>query len=144
MASGATPIVDDTHDRIGFPIADIPDAMEAAELLQRLGMPAEHTLWIGNARAADLKKYGAAYDRFDENWLLGDMAAIGFTDELSLERLIERAVTQPEWKRDIVRGVSARVREHLTHDVLFKKTINAVTTQLESMTSATAAMHRAA
>lgn len=144
IASGTTPIIDDAHDRIGFPIADIPDAMEAAELLQRLGIPMEHTLWISNARAADLKKYGAAYDRFDENWLLGDMAAIGFNDELSLERLIERAVTQPEWKRDIVRGVSARVREHLTHDVLFKKTINAVTTQLESMTSATAAMHRAA
>lgn len=144
MASGATPIVDEMHDRIGFPIADIPDAMEAAELLQRLGMPAEHTLWIANARAADLKKYNAAYDRHDENWLLGDMAAIGFTDELSLERLIERATSEPDWKRDIVRGVSARVREHLTHDALFKKTIRAITTQLESMSSTTATIHRAA
>lgn len=143
MASGATPIIDDAHDRIGFPIADIPDAMEAAELLQRLGIPMEHTLWISNARAADLKKYGAAYDRFDENWLLGDMAAVGFTDGASLEALIERALEQPTWKRDIVRGVGSRVRGHLTHDALFKAAIGAITTQLESM-GGTTAIHRAA
>ncbi|MCC6968984.1 MAG: hypothetical protein IT434_02075 [Phycisphaerales bacterium] len=143
MASGATPIVDDAHDRIGYPVADIPEAMEATALLQRLGMAGEETLWIANARAAALKKYGAAHDRFDENWLLGDLSAIGFSDGASLEALIERALERTAWRQDIVRGVGSRVRGRLTHDALFNAAIGAITTQLESM-DATPAIHRAA
>lgn len=143
MASGATPIVDDAHDRVGYPVADFPEAMEATALFQRLGMAGEETLWIANARAAALKKYGAAYDRFDENWLLGDMGAIGFTDGASLEELIERALARPAWRQDIVRGVGARVRGRLTHDALFRATLGAITAQLEAMCAAPA-IHRAA
>lgn len=144
MASGLTPVVDAAHDRIGFPVAELPDAMEAVGLLDRLGIPTEQTLWISNARASDLRKYAAAYDRHDENWLLGDLAAIGFTDEPSLERLIDRALSRPDWRNDLVRGVSARVREHLTHDALFANILAAITAQLESSCGPASTIGRAA
>ncbi|MBL8760741.1 MAG: hypothetical protein JNL50_05495 [Phycisphaerae bacterium] len=144
MASGLAPIQDPDHDRFGFAAADIPEALEVTALLQRLGLPVESTLWISNARAASLQKFAAAYDRFDENWLLGDLSSLGFSDAASLESLVERAITRLAWKQSIVGGVGARVRTHLTHDSLFRKSLHAITTQLESMTGAAPAIARAA
>lgn len=133
IESGVTPIVDEARDRTGFAVADVPEAMEAIGLVQRLGLPTEANIWITNARRAELQRFGLAHDRHDENWLLGDMADLGFTDAASLEALIERALTRPAWKRDVIRGVGERVRAHLTHDALLTNVLDAITTQLESM-----------
>lgn len=115
---------DDKESLVGFRIADDPELMAIAAQLQRLGMsmepgPDDSLLWI---EREDWDRRGAAtaIPMIDTRtrWLFGDYSRCAFTDETGLERLVERAIESPSWRRGVIDGIAGRVRERLTIDAV--------------------------
>jgi hypothetical protein len=102
----------------GYAVADHAGAMEYAAQLQRLGLEAPWDLWV----------HGRRFDQFvttppealepPAGSVLGDLSQTTFRTEEELERLVERAVADDEWRRGVSGMIAERVRRRHTTDVL--------------------------
>jgi hypothetical protein len=139
--SGAEPFAVDPE--LGMPLysfAECPEGMRLAALAQRLGMAERPGLLLPEKKLADLRRRRAVEPlETDPAWLLGDLAEISFVDEPSLERLVERAIDQPEWRRDVSQGIAGRVRDRLTHTALARRIIEAVGRRAQQVAADSAA-----
>lgn len=120
---------DEQQNLVGFRIADDPDLLAIAAQLQRLGMtmepgPDDSLLWIERGDW-DRREGATAIPMIDTRtrWLFGDYSRCAFTDEVGLERLVERAIEDPSWRRGVIDGIAGRVRERLTIDAVAPRII---------------------
>lgn len=119
----------------GWNVADHPELMALTALTQRLGLPAAdavhcNPVWAEQADAMEL----SLPIELDPAWLLVDAAAVGFWDESSLERVLDRAITNAPWREAHARAIAARVRSRLTHDVLAARLVALVARSLGATT----------
>ena len=103
---------------IGFAVADSPALMARVAESQRRG---DTPGWLedGTARIspwvlADASRYPTP--RADMTGALCDSGAVGFVDEPSLERLIERAVDRLAWRRAQSEAIARRVRARCSYE----------------------------
>jgi len=103
------------HDREAFPtlaVADSPELMMATRVRQLVRggeAPAvvDPNTWPGWLRAA-LRRDDPPDRRVMAAWVIGDLSESCFWDRASLEARLERAVTRPEWRDDLSRGIAER------------------------------------
>ncbi|MCB9847865.1 MAG: hypothetical protein H6814_05570 [Phycisphaeraceae bacterium] len=123
---------DDARGLVGFRIQDDPELREVAAQLERLGItmepgPDPGLLWI--ERSEWVRRDAATrLPTIDSRtrWLFGDCAACCFTDEAGLERLVERAIADPAWRRATSGAIASRVRERLTIDAIARRALGFV------------------
>ena len=112
--------------RLGYRVADHPEAMALAALGQRYGKPVGPFVYV---LAEDVERR-LAEDRPDLDragaWLLGDPAENGFSDPIELERLVERAVERPRWRENLSRSLARRARERCTTDHFARRIVDLV------------------
>ncbi|MBL8764847.1 MAG: hypothetical protein JNM07_11320 [Phycisphaerae bacterium] len=116
-------------DAVGFTVADHPEAMAYAALLQRLGWPEPHggVIWIHRARLDAVRADAAPLpDERRADWLLGDLAETTFWSPQGLERTVMRAVEDDDWRAGWSAFIAARVRARLTTDRLARRTLELV------------------
>jgi len=123
---------DEAEGLVGFRIADDPDLLAIAALLQRLGMSMEpggddSLLWIDRSDW-ERREAATAIPTIDTRtrWLFGDYSQCAFTDEAGLEQLVERAIERPAWRKEVIGGIAGRVRERLTIDAAARRLIEFV------------------
>lgn len=80
--------------------------------------------------AENMKRFRVAFDGETAEGLLGDPAEAMFRDQLSMERLIERAVSDDVWRNARTQQIADHVRTHLTHDALVKRLVTLVEAHL--------------
>ena len=111
---------------LGYGVADHPQTMALAAVQQRYGVPAGPFQWVA---ADDAERLWAGepppLDREDA-WLLGDPAEITFESPEALERLVERALQRPAWRRSISIAIARRVRDRFTTDRFVHRLIDMV------------------
>lgn len=107
--------------RLGYAVADCPEAMKVAALRERLGLPADSFVWLNSVHAQKLAAGTplSAIDVPDERslfWLLGDPAETMFASAEHLERILERAVNDADWRQGRVEALNDRIRDRLTDE----------------------------
>ncbi|MBL8999949.1 MAG: hypothetical protein JNK25_02290 [Phycisphaerae bacterium] len=119
-------------DRIGYVIADHPEAMRLSTLRARLGYPDdEPVLWISRARADSMRQQGhtLALDH-DLDAATGDMSALVFRDATELEALAKRVIEQPPWRSAVSSAASVRIRCSLSYDAFASRLLTFLTRRL--------------
>ena len=136
---------DEDKGLVGFRIADDPDLLAIAAQLERLGMsmepgPDPALLWIEQSEW-ERREAATAIPMIDTRtrWLFGDYSQCAFTDEAGLERLIERAIEQPTWRRSVIDGIASRVRDRLTIDSVAQRMVRFVKDGIDEAATAEAA-----
>lgn len=104
---------------IGWDAIDHPALAAWVALRQRLGMPTTDAVyfrphWMENLELMDL----LLPRELDPANLLVDPAETAFWDDASLERVIERAVTDEGWRATRSAAIASRVRRSMTHDAM--------------------------
>ena len=112
------PIRRQARSESGCSWASHPTLMQAATQLQKCGFAIDEGCWLRDGKWEGLGAHAerAIGLRFHAGWLMGDLAETTFTDAATLEARIERALTRPEGRDNVSRGVSGRVCTSLTHD----------------------------
>ncbi|MEQ8769479.1 MAG: hypothetical protein RIB60_03105 [Phycisphaerales bacterium] len=118
----------------GLSVAFETDAHPAlrawADLLERMGarLPLRPELTIRRAHLERARSHPRARGsfEFDAPWLLGDPAALTFSGEHELERLIDRARTDASWRSERCREIARRVRERATTGGLIDGTLGMI------------------
>lgn len=62
----------------------------------------------------------------EAGWLMGDLLETSFDSETSLEGVIERARSYPNWRASLASGIAGRARQHFTHDALARRLLDAL------------------
>jgi hypothetical protein len=96
---------------MGALLVDGPETLRWTTLQQRLGLP----LPTGYSLMADPRQWdrpwmflGDSPIPEDEAWLMGDLSQTGFRDEHELEAALDRAITSPDWRESLSRGIAER------------------------------------
>jgi len=109
---------------------------EHAALLERMGVPGEdlRSCVIRRAHLERARSHPRAAGAltFDAPWLLGDPAQVTFASERGLERLVDRARTDPEWRSARSGEVARRVLERATTGGLVDATVRMISGSLRS------------
>lgn len=125
-------VTDDAGDRIGYVVADHPEALHLASLRARMGYPLdEPVLWINRVRAESMRQQGhtLATDN-DLDALTGDMAAVVFRTPADLESIVEHAIERPAWRAAVSASASRRISRTLTHEALAERLLKFLTRRL--------------
>lgn len=112
---------------------DHPEWARYTRIQQLLGLEHDPFCWIPEARrAAFLARAEAGEDPGADSaaeatqHLLGDIGETTFVSAEGLERLVERAVESPEWRRGWSELIARRVRERFTHSAMVPKVLELV------------------
>ena len=134
LAEREPDVVDGVGDRVGYIVADHPEAMLLASTLARLGSPLDGpVLWISAARRESHRRLGATLARdADANLLLVDMAETTFDTRDRLGALVTRATEEPAWRRTWSRAAAGRARTSLTHDAFARRLLAMIRSSLEA------------
>lgn len=123
------------HDEgwIGWDAIDHPALAAWVALRQRLGMPTTDAVyfrphWMDNLELMDL----LLPRELDPTNLLVDPSETAFWDDASLERVIERAVMDEDWRATRSAAIASRVRRSMTHDAMVSRVVRFVLARLES------------
>jgi hypothetical protein len=137
---GREPDVIET-DRLGYVIADHPEAMALASQLAKAGFSyAQEVLWISRARVQSYQRFGGVLGADqDPTFLLRDLSETTFRSEAELEQLLEKAVERPSWRAAVSGMVAARAREFLTHQAMVQRMLGMVRESLGSQAKREAA-----
>jgi hypothetical protein len=122
----APAVADVDGRRLGYRVADHPDAMALAALGQRYGKPIGPFVY---ALAQDIRRRRAGdhpHVHRESAWLLGDPAEITFEDPIELERLVERAVERPAWRENLSRSLARRAKRRCTTDHFARRVVDLV------------------
>ncbi|MCC6285565.1 MAG: hypothetical protein IT439_09750 [Phycisphaerales bacterium] len=102
---------------LDFDPAMTPEGMLYMAQSQRLGLTDRPWVRVKPSRREGIEHFGALTPAWlDAHTLLGDLAAVTFWDEPSLEALMERAIERPAWRENVRAGVARRVRSGFTTD----------------------------
>lgn len=89
--------------------------------LMALGLHLPDELVVHPHAAESMRRFPIAFDVWTPEDLFGPDVPTLFAGEAGLERLIERALGEPDWKQEQSGQVAQRVRAGLTHDVLVER-----------------------
>lgn len=111
-----------------YSYADTPEGMRYLSMAARLGMRVRREgIALSEARLAAMRRRRSVDPiENDPSWLFGDLPEISFADAVGLERLVERAIERPDWRRAVSGSIAARVRERLTHTALAGRVLGAI------------------
>lgn len=115
-------------DRLGYVIADHPEALAFATLEQRLAMPRlDPVFWIPRAKADATRRLAPLHaPEHDANWTFGDLSEVGFAHADRLEELVLRAIECPAWRANLSAMTARMPARHLTHQALAGRLISFV------------------
>ncbi len=85
---------------------------------EALGLYLSDELVVHPHTAESMRRFPVAFEVWTPEDLLGPEAPTLFAEEAGLERLIERALAEPLWRREQSGLIASRVRADLTHDAL--------------------------
>jgi hypothetical protein len=123
----------DPEGRLCFPVADHPELLRAASQSGALGIRCDPHAAVWDRQIAELTRPDASIAAgVHAGWLLGDLSETTFRSAAELERLVERAIDGPEWRRAVSRGIAGRVSARLSHDTLAREIVSLVTAGLEA------------
>ncbi|MCG3124765.1 MAG: hypothetical protein GIKADHBN_03250 [Phycisphaerales bacterium] len=108
------------------PVDDHPELAEIAAYIESLGLPG-----LPGWRRGDVCEIAATAPGIGDTEehtadLVQPAVALSFRDEAELEGLIERAATDAAWRTGSSAAIAAKVREHLTQEVLCRRMIDLV------------------
>lgn len=128
LALGRHPDLCDLRSgRPGYRVADSPTGMALTALRQRLGLPAEDILSIGQQEREELAAYEyLCVPENDPTWLLGDLAEVGFVNAEQFEERVGLMLESPARRAGLSERIARRVRERLSHDVLVRRIVGLV------------------
>jgi len=128
-------------DRIGYTVADHPEAMALANMLAAVGYPyVDGTLRIPKARAESHRAFRQVLaPDTDPTFLLRDLSETTFSTKAQLESLVQRAIDNPAWRSAVSSMVAKQARAYLTHDALITRTLNLIQASLASAAAKEAA-----
>lgn len=136
------PLRDEATGKIGLVVADSPALGAIAEQRRRIGMDLPEIVWISAARAASYRRPdhpGAT--GLHPAWLLGDFAEATFRTAQELERLVDRALQDPQARRERSHAMAERVRARCTTEVFAGRMLGLIS---ESLAKAAGPRQRAA
>lgn len=118
---------------IGWDAIDHPELAAWVALRQRLGMPTTDAVyfrphWMDNLELMDL----LLPRELDPTNLLVDPSETAFWDDASLERAIERAVTDEGWRATRSAAIASRVRRSMTHDAMVSRVTRFILDRLQA------------
>jgi hypothetical protein len=126
------PVIGRVSDRrLGYRVADHPDAMAVTALRQRYGQDPDPYLYVDADQIERRRSDDRANLVRDEAWLLGDPAEITFATPQDLERLVERAVERPAWRNGLSRSIARRARGCCTSERFAHRIIQQVRSSFE-------------
>ncbi len=111
---------------LDIPVRSIPELAEADRLRALLGAERAPSYRLPRSKLAAVHRLrGVLSDQEDASWLVGDLAERSFWDEASLERLVERGISDG-WRHAVSAEIAHRVRDQLTTDVLARRILDLV------------------
>lgn len=111
-----------------YSFADSTESLQYAAATQRLGVPLQWPgVLIQPERLPAMRRLQPSQPlETDPSWVFGDLAQIAFTDEASLETLVDRAIDRPDWRDAVSASIAGRVRQRLTHAALARRLLEAM------------------
>jgi hypothetical protein len=119
--------------RVAFEVHADPVASALAMQLRAAGCDVPELLWIRESGVESLRGKSVSLER-RMDWLLVNLADTTFSSAPGLEALVDRAITDADWRRRTSAAVAARVRERLTDDAFVRRVIDLVQTSLGAAT----------
>ena len=133
MTRDCTPDRVDTLGRPIVPMINHPLGMRYGRLLQAQGVTITGEFVHDSLPLADPFDFGGLMLNPPEAvWLMGDPVESCFWDRQGLERVVENAVTRPAWRQNISKGMSDRVRDHLSFTSFASRIVDMVGESLSS------------
>ncbi len=118
---------------VGWEAMDHPAVAMWMSLRQRLGLMPMEAAYVPASRLGMLDEMELMLPpELDAANLLVDPAEVCFWDEHSLERVLERAITDERFRRAYSDAMASRVRRSLTHDALAARMLRFVQARLEA------------
>ncbi len=96
---------------------------------QGLGLPAWQWICLMNEHRDPDRPYAISKE-FSPAWLLGDLSEMTFWDRPSFERLMDRVITDEDFRRSGGDAMRRRALTHLTHDVFSKRLLDFIASRL--------------
>lgn len=108
------------YRRLGYPVAECPEAMAVTSLRERLGLRADEWIWLNSSRFERLEREGGAAEELPPHRslfaVLGDPAEYMFADREEMERMLVRAVEDEDWRSSRVHALRERVLGLMTDE----------------------------
>lgn len=115
---------------VGFDVEATAESAALAAMIRRAGAEVSQIQWARKRHVDQRRTPPLPPPERRADWLLGDLGQMTFSSADSLESLIERAITDRDWRRSRVEHVASRVRERLTDDAFVTRVHDLVMTSL--------------
>ncbi|MBX3322148.1 MAG: hypothetical protein KF757_04075 [Phycisphaeraceae bacterium] len=111
---------------LGFDVEKHEPLRLLREVCVGTGFGVEQTLWVHPQTLENMKRFGVAFEVATPEDLLGSLEDVTFSDEAGLERCVERAISDPAWRRSRGEQIAERVRVSFTHEATARRVIEMV------------------
>lgn len=98
---------------------------------QRLGLPAWQWICLMDEHRDPDRPY-AISEEFSPAWMLGDLSEVTFWDRPSFERLMDRVITDDDFRESSIGAMRRRALTHLTHDVFARRLLDFMASRLST------------
>ncbi len=127
-------IIRGRYRRLAYAVADCPETMAVTALRQRLGAPAGEFVWLNSAHIELMKAASADARALEPHRslfrLFGDPSEYMFGDEAAMERLVARAVTDPDYRGQRCTSLRSRAVAGMTDESFADNLLQFITNRL--------------